>query len=366
MAVALRDAALEAAIALDLEDRSAYEVYADWLVERDDPRGEWIHVELALEDRPDDAELVARRTELLARHEGTWCGALSSSGYWPTRPIVVRWRRGFMARVEIASQYESDEAALIYRELAGLPAAALLTELRIGVACSYGGADDDDMTTLEALSAHPIATLRALELDVDHQLSWTHIGDVSRANAALADLESLSITAGRLTLGAIDLPRLRRLRLITGGLRAHVPASIAAARWPALEELSVYFGTGTYGGDCTIADARPLLAGTNLPRLRSLGLANSEFSDELAVAIGRAAILPRLTTLDLSQGTLGSDGARAILDHAAAFEHLERLDLSENYLSGEIARELRDRLPQTVIDNQKTEEGGGRYVSVSE
>jgi len=366
MAVALRDAALDAAIAADPDDRGAYEVYADWLVERNDPRGEWIHVELALEDRPADADLVARRAELLARHEATWCGALTSSGYWPTRPIGVTWRRGFMNRASITSQYESDEAARVYRELAQLPAVVALRELRVGVACSYGGGGDDDFSLIEALGELPIASLRRLELAADHQISWTHVGDISFANAVLSELESLSIEAGRFTLGKVDLPRLRRLELVTGGLRPHVPASIAAARWPALEELVVYFGTDNYGGECTIADVRPLLAGANLPRVRSLGLANSEFADELVLELVRAPIVPRLDKLDLSQGTLGGDGARAILEHADAFAHLSRLDLGENYLPGELARELHLRLPNAVIDNQKTQETDRRYVSVAE
>lgn len=359
--------ALEAALYAEPADRGPYEVYGDWLVERGDPRGEFVLLGLALEDRPDDPALLARRADLLARHEATWLGGLTSSGYWPTHPIQIEWRRGLLRKVGVFNQYETSEAAQIYRELAQLPAAAFVRDLSIGVSCSYAGGGADDDSALEALRDLPLPALRTLALSSDDfQLSWSHIGDVSIANSALASLESLSIEAGRFTLGAIDLPSLRSLSLITGALRAHVVASLAAAKWPALEELSVYFGTDEYGGECTIAEARPFLDGSAFPKVRALGLANSEFSDELAVQLPRAQILPRLATLDLSRGTLGDDAARTFLDHADAFAHLARLDLSENYLSGPRAREIHERLPNAVLDNQKTEGEYGRFVSTSE
>jgi uncharacterized protein (TIGR02996 family) len=364
---ALRDLALEAAIAERPDERGGYEVYADWLDERGDPRGEWIHVQLATEDRPGDAELRQREQDLLATHEAEWLGRLSSSGYWPTVPIQVAWRRGFVHRAEVRTQYETEEAALIYRELAALPAAALLRELRASVACSYGGGGDDDSSLIEALRDRPLPTLRVLELDpFEFQLSWTHVGDLSRANAALARLEALTIGAGRITLGAIDLPELRRLRLESGGLRAHVLASLAAARWPALETLEVFLGTSEYGGTCTPVDVMPILAGATLPLVTRLALCNGTFGDELAVAATRAPILSRLRALDLSLGTMGADGAAAIVEHAVAFAHLDELDLSENYIPDAACERLRAVLPNAKLAGQRHEDEYGRFVSVSE
>jgi len=51
---------LETAILADPEARAAYAVYADWLLERGDPDGELVAVQLALEDAPGDAALLAR------------------------------------------------------------------------------------------------------------------------------------------------------------------------------------------------------------------------------------------------------------------------------------------------------------------
>lgn len=356
-----REPALEAAISADPDERSGYEVYADWLAERGDPRGEFIQVQLALELAEDPA-LRERERELLKAHEADWLGHLD----WLVR-VRARWRRGFVERIEVLTAYQSTEPAQAWTLLAELPSLIAVREAELGVGLSHHGRPPDDISLLEALRDHPAATLRTILFSAfDDQLAWTHIGDISIANAALANIEAMTVTAGRITLGAIDLPRLRRLALICGGLNAHVPASIATARWPALEELTVYFGREEYGGDCTLASALPLLAGNNLPRVTSLGLANSEFGDGLAQAIPDAAILPRLRRLDLSLGTMGDEGGRALLAHADRLAHLEVLDLGENYLSAEVAREIVARLPQARVADQKIEDEYGRYTSIGE
>jgi uncharacterized protein (TIGR02996 family) len=74
-------------------------VYADWLEERDDPRGEFIRVQCRLArtggDDPLRPGLEAREQDLLARHGEEWVGSL--------RPWLTGWvfRRGFLVRVRV-------------------------------------------------------------------------------------------------------------------------------------------------------------------------------------------------------------------------------------------------------------------------
>src|SRR5687768_4245894 len=60
---------LEAAIRADPDDRAAHAAYADYLTERSDPQGEFIQVQLALEDESLPADqrktLQARKKALL-------------------------------------------------------------------------------------------------------------------------------------------------------------------------------------------------------------------------------------------------------------------------------------------------------------
>jgi uncharacterized protein (TIGR02996 family) len=354
---------LEAAIVADPDAREGYAVYADWLLERGDIRGELINVQLARELAPEDPDLLRREQELLAKHGEGWLAGATS----PLFRVEVSWRRGFIDTAVIHGAYKSDDASRAYRMLVDAPAARVLRRLVIAAGLSHHGDPPDDVSVLEALRDHPPPALRSLEITAfDDQLAWTHVGELAIAGPALAGLEELAIIAGRMTLGRLDVPRLRRLHLETGGLPGHVLADLAEASWPSLESLVIFFGTEEYGGSCTPAGVEPILAGDLLPAVTELGLCNGEFGDELAVRVCSAKILPRLHRLDLSQGTMGPDGARALLAHADRFAHLEALDLSQNYLPGAMEPELARLCPAVKLGHQKVEDEWGRYVSVSE
>lgn len=71
-------AALEDALAANPDDLATHMAYADHLVELGDPRGEFIQVQLALEDprrTPEERQrLRGREQELLDRHQREWIG----------------------------------------------------------------------------------------------------------------------------------------------------------------------------------------------------------------------------------------------------------------------------------------------------
>jgi uncharacterized protein (TIGR02996 family) len=79
-AASLREA-LEAALAENPDDLAAHMAYADYLQEQGDPRGEFIQVQLALEDPAKSAaqrkELTRREEKLLKEHEKEWLGDLA-------------------------------------------------------------------------------------------------------------------------------------------------------------------------------------------------------------------------------------------------------------------------------------------------
>ena len=72
---------LEPALVEDPDDLAAHSAYADYLAEQGDPRGEFIQVQLALEDpgRPpaERQQLRGREADLLARHGRQWLGPLA-------------------------------------------------------------------------------------------------------------------------------------------------------------------------------------------------------------------------------------------------------------------------------------------------
>src|SRR5919108_156006 len=73
--------ALESALADNPDDLASHMAYADFLTEQGDPRGEFIRVQLALEDESVPAgerkRLRQRERELLDAHEREWLGELA-------------------------------------------------------------------------------------------------------------------------------------------------------------------------------------------------------------------------------------------------------------------------------------------------
>src|SRR5690349_701974 len=65
------EAALLAAVHDDPNDVQAREIYADWLEERGDPRGEYLRLDMQL------VTLPARLSELVAQIDPAWLRALS-------------------------------------------------------------------------------------------------------------------------------------------------------------------------------------------------------------------------------------------------------------------------------------------------
>src|SRR5688500_2519471 len=113
MSVTSQREMLEAAIAADFDDLAAHAAYADLLAEEGDPRGEYIQLQLALENRDQSPRLLAewreRSHRLLQAHQRDWLGDLAPflldrkrSTVEPDRPnIDYSWNRGWLAELDV-------------------------------------------------------------------------------------------------------------------------------------------------------------------------------------------------------------------------------------------------------------------------
>ncbi|MFI1801270.1 STM4015 family protein [Streptomyces sp. NPDC020379] len=225
-----------------------------------------------------------------------------------------------------------------------------------------------------------LPALRALFLgdmvSEECEISWITQGSVAPLLEGFPELEEFGVRGGAgLVLPAVRHERLRSLTVEAGGLSAQVVRSIAASELPALERLDLWLGTSDYGGDATVADLAPFLAGERLPSLTHLALRNSEMQDAVAAAVASAPVVARLEVLDLSMGVLTDEGAAALLA-GRSLTHLKKLDLHHHYLSEEMENRIRQALEpagvETDLDPDDTEEyteDDGevwRYISVSE
>ncbi|MFB7470359.1 STM4015 family protein [Kitasatospora sp. NPDC056184] len=203
----------------------------------------------------------------------------------------------------------------------------------------------------------------------DCEISWLEMSDVTPVLKAFPQLTELVVRGGNgLVLNPVRHDRLTDLRFESGGLPDDVVRAVAASELPALERLELWFGVDEYGGDATIDDIAPILAGTRLPSLRHLGLENSEFQDEIAAAVAHAPVVPQLESLSLAMGVLSDDGAAALLD-GQPLTHLKALDLHHHYLTDAMQERVRQALPGVEVDLSEAEEDDEdewRYVAVAE
>lgn len=339
-----RNPELEKAIEADPYDKNAYSVLGDWLQGQGDPRGELIALQLADKDKQAKA-LIAKHADYLlgplAEHQHTYDGE--------DEPAFV-WDYGYIHGLHLShNHYANEEAEVSLAEILDLvlrhPSGRFLTEISFGF--NNDPNDNDLQDLIDLLAKRAPSTIRKLHFGDfkfagggavgmggdDTEMSWYSVGNLAKVWKAVPGLRKLIVQGGSFQLGKIELPNLAHAEFRTGGLPKGHARAIATAATPNLEYLDIWYGDDNYGGDATVKDVEPLLGRTDLPKLRHLGLMNSEFADKLPEALVKSKLLPQLRELDLSLGCMTDEGARVIAEHKAAFQHLEKLNLSLNYIS---------------------------------
>jgi len=370
-----RNPELEKAIEADPEDVNAYSVLGDWLQGQGDPRGELIALQIAHKDKQARA-LIQKQADYflgpLADHQETHDGE--------HRPAFA-WKYGFIHGLHLSHNHYADEGfegslAEILDLVLRHPSGRFLTEIAFGFNNDPNESDLQDL--IDMLTKRAPATIRKLHFGDykyagggaigmggdDTEISWYSIGNLGKLWKAVPRLQTLitqggsseSAMAGGLQLGKIELPHLAHAEFRTGGLEKANARAIATAAIPSIEHLDIWYGDDSYGGDATVKDVEVLLGRADLPKLRHLGLMNSQFADELPGALVRSKLLPQLRELDLSMGCMTDEGARAIAQHRDAFRHLDKLNVSLNYISKAAAAALKGVAKTVEAGKQRDDE----------
>jgi predicted DNA-binding WGR domain protein len=286
-----------------------------------------------------------------------------------------------------------------------LPALRDLDKLAFAVSASYDDSEEVFLARLDALLADPrVGELRALVIgnwfgDVSEaapaalyqrlvargaalrslkglflgdiiqeecEISWIHQGDVAPVVHALPSLEELIVRGGDgLRFRGLRHPGLTSLTVQSGGLAAETVRDIVGADLPALRRLTLWLGVDDYGGNSSLADLAPLLAGDHFPALEHLGLQDSEQADEIAAAVARSPLLARLQGLDLSMGTLSDEGGEALLA-SPHLRNLRHLNLRYHFLSPAMMARFRGLGIEVNVGDRQTEDEEDRFVEVAE
>ncbi len=197
------------------------------------------------------------------------------------------------------------------------------------------------------------------------EVSWINQSDFAPLFGAYPNLAHLRVRgSNNLSFGRIQHANLESLIVESGGLPAPLIAEVAKADLPKLEHLELWLGTDNYGGINDTAPLQPLLTTDGLPKLRYLGLRNSQIADAVAQAVAQSPILQRMEVLDLSLGTLGDAGAEALLN-TPAIRKLKSLDIHHHWVSKKMVEQL---AALVTLDAGDPQEGDSedRYCALSE
>jgi uncharacterized protein (TIGR02996 family) len=312
------DSALSAVLAAPDDDAPRL-VYADWLQQRHDPRGELIAVQCALGARPGDAALRKREEELLAQHGEAWAAALEALG-----ADGCVWHRGFIDEAFAEVRALSKNAAAIFelapllrrvettlstvaeaRALAKLPQFGRLRSVRYGA--NRGTIRDRGLVHATFLAAVKAPELNELDAYSDVGAEAVKALVDNRALGGLTGLRlggKLGVSATKALAGWAGLARLTQLDLSVAGLDDKAVAALMSS--PHLGQLEVLCLTSNWIGE---AGAKAILK-AGLPRLRELrlgfqqgvakGAKRVSSATNTALAARFAAFLPATAKLSTS------------------------------------------------------------------
>jgi uncharacterized protein (TIGR02996 family) len=342
----LRDA-LEAAVEANPDDLAAHSALADYLQEHGDPRGEFIAIQLALEDPTRSAaerkKLQQREQLLLDAHHSEWVDAALPPEVVAARDdvrVVVTFRRGQRWGLILDYWDDGDEASRVVRILAAALEVRWVRDLRIE-------REPDEGSLGELAGAAFTPFLRRLHIGEGEYGTHASGTGVARLVAACGRLQELAVYAHLYEdeaagLFAAPMPALRDLAVCC---TYHYPLDRLAKNKTLTQLRTIcFFPHRVERGDEPYLNAdglRVLGASKYLPALADLTFKLWGGADA-ADALVQTGLLFRLERLDLSNGSLTDAEAQALAGALKARTHrLRLLDVSDNSVTPAGADALR-------------------------
>lgn len=352
--------------------------FSDLLSEKDDPRGEFIRLQLELEaeDRTPAQRkaLKEREAELLALHERTWLGALAAeildaepvphyeaAGRTARAPVAHQFIRGWLGRLEFhnltvkqARAYATASEARLVRDLI---VETIANEAPEGATQQYidsyyapgpdvpADLDPYEDPGLHALCRCPhLASVRSFQLGEgtgDEEYSNCHTsGRLAHSLVQqMPNLERLALLAHRVDankLFALPMPRLESLLLFHS--HSYPLEKLAAnSSLTNLETLRCHphaleHDDDEEGAYIRLSQLRAICRSPHLFKLSHLCLRLTDFGDAGVKEIVQSGMLKRLTVLDLQGGCITDVGAKLLADYPD-LKRLHRLNLNTNALT---------------------------------
>jgi uncharacterized protein (TIGR02996 family) len=350
--------AMEAALVENPDDLGAHMAYADLLIEEGDPRGEYIQVQLALEDEKLSAaareKLRKLEKALFRKHGRSWLGGLAPFLIDKPKPddsetLIFEYgmARGWLDTLEL-DWFRAD----VTQALAQAPEARLLRRLILETDAFEEDDDlDDDEEAGEAsypsayrpLTRSPyLSNVRVLQVGESVDETDTYFNSVTSGEAVVSivklmpRLEELYVFAQNVDVDQLfSLRTLTNLRVLQVYHMDNYPLA-RLAKNPGLGKLTHLLCHPHAMTDeepyIRLAGLRAVLQAKTLPSLTHLRLRMSDFGDRGAGEIVASGILKRLKVLDVRNGCMSDKGA-ATLAACPDLKNLELLDVGRNCMT---------------------------------
>ena len=386
------------------DDRAAWSAYADYLTEQGDPRGEFMAVQIALEDdslpKAERAALKKTEAKLLKAHERDWLGPLAAftldhvkneKAYRDTGATHT-FRRGWVTELHVPALNVA-----LARVLVKAPGLQFLNALAIDTQAhevATGGANADNYDgTFEPGPDIPADVEVERGLEPYHILSrFAHFASVRRFRLGYGDSggydnrnEPLLSQESCHTEGSFahhfvkQMPHIEEIVLRASEVDA---AKLFALPMPNLRHLAVDHITRypleklaenktvtklthliCYPHALDINEADQTKAYIRLIQLKAvcragwpiefLRLRLTDFGDDGAKEIAASGVLKHLKYLDLTGGCITDKGAEA-LANCPDLKRLDALNLDENAMSDAGTSRLKTVVPKASFRSQHT------------
>jgi uncharacterized protein (TIGR02996 family) len=330
-------AALEAALEANPEDLAGWHALADLLIEEGDPRGDFMRVQIALEDseasiedrhqlkQQEDKIFEANSEHILGPHLAK---PDQTKPNYLAMPVTVRsCRRGWLWNLDL---HHLDDRLL--------EALQQTSETRYVQALSISEFDYQSSVDASSLaSLEFISRLRSFSLGEHEEYTHTHAREFGRLVRKLSRIENLTLNAHHIPVGEIvaaHLPHLKTLSLnCTHGYDTE--AFRTNASLAKLE--SIHFLPHMMDDPepyLRIQQLRDIVESPHLTSLKRLTLIASDLGNEGCALLVSSGLLFRLTHLNLSSGTITDEGADILIEALTNNPHqLVGLNLSYNAIN---------------------------------
>jgi uncharacterized protein (TIGR02996 family) len=382
----MRDA-LEAAIVANPDELANHMAYADWLAEQSDPRGEFIQIQLALEDAntspKDRKSLLTREKKLLEQHQREWLGDLAAFILEPP-PARYEWRqlksefrfaRGWLDYLQV-----ENFTVNFIRALARAPQARLIRHLVLPQQAYEEAGDFEAGEDIPAeveyypqlyplLRSRNLGNVRLFQLgetcEGDEYFSCHTAGEAAVGVIKLMPkLEELYVLAHRVDSNELfGLKTLTKLRILQMYHNESYPLT-KLAKNPAYSNLThLICHPHNMEQDVPyirLPELRAVVRSTTLTKLTHLQLRMTDFGDKGASEIVESGALRRLKVLDLRGGTITDEGAAAFAA-CPDLRNLEGLNLDRNCLTDKGIKALKATKVKFTAERQWLATHGGDY-----